>query len=91
MTLVNFGSGNGLRLRDWMGSQFGVTLGIPLDGVEEENGHLSDYLRIGHMGHVNAHMVLGVLAGLQAGMGALQIPHDPTGLEAAMKVIGEAA
>jgi alanine-glyoxylate transaminase/serine-glyoxylate transaminase/serine-pyruvate transaminase len=42
------------------------------------------------MGHVNAHMVLGVLASLQAGMAALQIPHGPTGLEAAMKVIAEA-
>jgi len=38
---------------------------------------------------VNAHMVLGVLGGLQAGMRALQIPHAPEGLEAAMAVIAE--
>jgi alanine-glyoxylate transaminase/serine-glyoxylate transaminase/serine-pyruvate transaminase len=49
----------------------------------------ADYLRIGHMGHVNAHMVMGVLGSLQAGMTALGIPHGPTGLEAAAKVIAE--
>jgi alanine-glyoxylate transaminase/serine-glyoxylate transaminase/serine-pyruvate transaminase len=87
VTLVNFGPGNGLRLREWMEANYGVTLGVPLDGMDAPD----DYLRIGHMGHVNAHMVMGVLAGLQAGMAALQIPHGATGLEAAMKVIGEAA
>lgn len=91
VTLVNFGHGNGLRLRDWMERNFGVTLGVPLEGVAQPGGSLDDFLRIGHMGHVNGHMVLGVLSGLQAGMGALQIPHGPTGLEAAMKVIAEAA
>ena len=87
VTTVNFGPGNGLRLREWMESDYGVTLGIPLEGMDAPD----DYLRIGHMGHVNAHMVMGVLAGLQAGMAALQIPHGATGLEAAMKVISEAA
>lgn len=86
VTLVNFGPGNGLKLREWMEHSYGVTLGIPLEGVENAD----DYLRIGHMGHVNGHMVMGVLAGLQAGMTALQIPHGATGLEAAMKVVAEA-
>lgn len=86
VTLANFGPGNGLKLRNWMEQSYGVTLGIPLEGVESAD----DFLRIGHMGHVNGQMVLGVLAGLQAGMTALQIPHGPTGLEAAMKVIAEA-
>jgi alanine-glyoxylate transaminase/serine-glyoxylate transaminase/serine-pyruvate transaminase len=89
VTTVNFGPGNGQRLRDWMTEQAGVTLGIPLSGVEGPDGDAADFLRIGHMGHVNAHMVLGVLASLQAGMAALQIPHGPTGLEAATKVIAE--
>jgi alanine-glyoxylate transaminase/serine-glyoxylate transaminase/serine-pyruvate transaminase len=66
-----------------------VTLGIPLGGVEGPGGNAADYLRIGHMGHVNAHMVMGVLGSLQAGMTWLGIPHGPTGLEAAAKVIAE--
>ncbi|GAB5448161.1 pyridoxal-phosphate-dependent aminotransferase family protein [Gymnodinialimonas sp.] len=86
VTLVNFGPGNGLKLRDWMENSYGVTLGIPLEGVDDPD----DFLRIGHMGHVNGQMVLGVLAGLQAGMTALQIPHGPTGLEAAMRLVAEA-
>jgi len=89
VTTVNFGPGNGQRLRDWMTSEAGVTLGIPLGSVEGPGGDPADFLRIGHMGHVNAHMVLGVLGSLQAGMAALQVPHGPTGLEAAMKVIAE--
>jgi alanine-glyoxylate transaminase / serine-glyoxylate transaminase / serine-pyruvate transaminase len=89
VTTVNFGPGNGKRMRDWMTTQAGVTLGIPLGGVEGPGGNAEDFLRIGHMGHVNAHMVLGVLGSLQAGMAALGIPHGPTGLEAAVKVIAE--
>jgi alanine-glyoxylate transaminase/serine-glyoxylate transaminase/serine-pyruvate transaminase len=89
VTTVNFGPGNGKRIRDWMTANAGVTLGIPLVGVEGPGGNADDYLRIGHMGHVNAHMLLGVLASLQAGMTALGIGHGPTGLEAAAKVIAE--
>ncbi|MDG4647388.1 aminotransferase class V-fold PLP-dependent enzyme [Roseibacterium sp. SDUM158017] len=89
VTTVNFGPGNGKRMRDWMTAEAGVTLGIPLGGVEGPGGNADDYLRIGHMGHVNAHMVLGVLGSLQAGMFALGIPHGATGMEAAMKVIAE--
>ena len=91
VTTVNFGPGNGDRMRAWMTDQVGVTLGIPLGGVEGPDASTGDFLRIGHMGHVNAHMVLGLLSGLQAGMTALQIPHGATGLEAAMKVIAAAA
>jgi len=89
VTTINFGPGNGQRLREWMTANAGVTLGIPLGGVEGPDAQKEDFLRIGHMGHVNAHMVLGVIANLQAGMAALQIPHGPTGLEAAVNVIAE--
>jgi hypothetical protein len=68
VTTVNFGPGNGKRMRDWMTQTAGVTLGIPLGGVEGPGSDAADYLRIGHMGHVNAHMVMGVLGSLQAGM-----------------------
>jgi hypothetical protein len=67
VTTANFGPGNGKRMRDWMTNTAGVTLGIPLGGVEGPGGDAEDYLRIGHMGHVNAQMVMGVLGSLQAG------------------------
>jgi alanine-glyoxylate transaminase/serine-glyoxylate transaminase/serine-pyruvate transaminase len=39
------------------------------------------------MGHVNAHMVLGTLATMQAGMQALDIPHGSGAMAAAAAVI----
>ena len=91
VTTVDFGTGNGQRLRDWMVAHAGVTLGIPLSGIRPEPEAGADFLRIGHMGHVNTHMVLGVIGSLQAGMVALDIPHGPTGLEAAARVIADAS
>jgi alanine-glyoxylate transaminase/serine-glyoxylate transaminase/serine-pyruvate transaminase len=58
-----------------------VTLGVPL-GHEPPDAHL----RIGHMGHVNAHMVLGVLGVMEAGLGALGVPHGP-GVAAAARAL----
>ncbi|NCT11959.1 MAG: alanine--glyoxylate aminotransferase family protein, partial [Rhodobacterales bacterium] len=60
----------------------GVTLGIGL-GRDPADA----YFRIGHMGHVNAHMVLGVLAVMEAGMTALAIPHGRGALDAAADVV----
>ena len=45
------------------------------------------FFRIGHMGHVNAHMVLGVLGAIEAGLAALGIPHDAGGVAAAARVL----
>lgn len=82
VTSVEAGPGNGDKLRAWCETQAGVTLGIGL-GRSPEDG----FFRIGHMGHVNAHMVLGVLASIDAGMKALQIPHGRGALDAAAEVI----
>ncbi len=46
-------------------------------------------LRIAHMGHVNAPMVLGTLGGIDTGLIALGIPHGPGGLRAATEWLGE--
>ncbi len=89
VTTVNMGEGNGQKMRDWMTDTAGVTLGIPLGGLAATPEAASAFLRIGHMGHINAHMALGVVASLQAGMAALQIPHDPSGLQAATEVIAQ--
>ncbi|MCA3453583.1 MAG: alanine--glyoxylate aminotransferase family protein, partial [Rhodobacter sp.] len=40
-----------------------------------------------HMGHVNAHMMLGALAVMEAGMQALGIAHGPGALDAAAAVV----
>jgi alanine-glyoxylate transaminase/serine-glyoxylate transaminase/serine-pyruvate transaminase len=89
VTTVNFGNRNAHRLRNWTTQQAGVTLGIPLAGVEAEGSAISNYLRIGHMGHINPHMVLGVIASLQAAMIALDIAHNPGGVDAAARVLAD--
>ncbi|MGR3486328.1 MAG: pyridoxal-phosphate-dependent aminotransferase family protein [Paracoccaceae bacterium] len=73
-------------LRAWCAEKTGVTLGI---GLGREPA--AAWFRLGHMGHVNAHMVLGALGAVDAGMKALGIPHGPGGLEAAASVIAERA
>ncbi|MDQ7776608.1 pyridoxal-phosphate-dependent aminotransferase family protein [Paracoccus aminovorans] len=65
-------------LRAWTAAKAGVTLGIGLGAPDPENA-----LRIAHMGHANAHQLLGVLAVIEAGLTALGIPHGPGAVEAA--------
>ena len=74
---------DGTRLRQWLEANAGVTLGIGLGMGTEEDPKGDGYFRIGHMGHVNAHMVLGVLATIEAGLTALDIPHGSGAVEAA--------
>ena len=81
---------NGTRLRHWTEKNTGVTLGIGLGMETEEDPHSTGFFRIGHMGHVNAHMVLGVLGSIDAGLKALRIPHGRGALEAASEVISAA-
>ena len=45
------------------------------------------FFRIGHMGHVNAHMVLGALGAIEAGLAALDIPHGSGGVSAAARAL----
>jgi len=84
VTTVRLPGDAGTRLRSWLEDQAGITLGIPLGAPEEEAPGI---FRIGHMGHVNAHMVLGVLGAIEAGMLALEIPHVPGGVMGAGTVI----
>ena len=86
VTSIGIGSPDGDRLRAWLEQVAGVTLGIGL-GREPADA----YFRIGHMGHVNAHMVLGVLASLDAGLKALDIPHGNGAVAAATQLIADAS
>lgn len=81
-TIPNGGAG---RLRSWLEQEAGVTLGIGLGMAMAHEPAYGDYLRIGHMGHVNAHMVMGVLGTMEAGMCALGIPHGAGAVEAAAR------
>ena len=81
-------SPKGTHLRRWMEAQTGVTLGIGIGMAPLDDPERDGFFRVGHMGHVNAHMVLGVLASMEAGMHAIGIPLTNSGVAAAAKVVG---
>lgn len=91
VTAARIGAPDATRLREWTEAQAGVTLGIGLGMAMPSDPAWHGFLRVAHMGHVNAHMTLGVLASMEAGMEALNIPHGPGALAAAAKVIAAAA
>lgn len=91
VTAARIGAPDGQRLRAWVEGQAGVTLGIGLGMESVEDPKATGFLRVAHMGHVNAHMTLGALAVMEAGLAALDIPHGPGALEAATRVIAAAA
>ncbi|WP_417525968.1 pyridoxal-phosphate-dependent aminotransferase family protein [Marinovum sp.] len=91
VTALALTSPQGQRLRDWCEQNAGVTLGIGLGMAPPDSEERHGFFRIGHMGHVNSHMVLGVLGAIEAGLAALAIPHRPGGIQAATQVISAAA
>jgi len=80
----------GLKLREWCEHQAGVTLGIGLGMAAPDDPARHGFFRFGHMGHVNAHMVLGMLASVEAGLGAIGAAHTPGGVSTAAQVISAA-
>jgi len=89
VTAVRIGAPHGTALRQWVEHKAGVTLGIGLGMAEPEDPAWHGFFRVGHMGHVNAHMVLGVLGVIEAGLQALDVPHGDGALAAAARVIAE--
>lgn len=77
-------------LREWCEQKAGVTLGIGLGMAMRDEPGWHGNLRVAHMGHVNPHMTLGVLAVMEAGLKSLGIAHGAGALDAATDVIAAA-
>ena len=71
-------------LLEFCAQRCGVVLGV---GIGPLSGRA---LRIAHMGHVNAPMILGTLAALEVALVALDIAHGKGGLQAAIDWLGDA-
>jgi len=73
-----------LPFKNWIERNTGVELGIGLgfEGPEYHDGNSA--FRIAHMGHLNPHMLLGVLASLEMGLIATNIPFEKGGLDNAI-------
>ncbi len=90
VTALRVDAPKGTALREWTAAKTGVTLGIGLGMAEPDDPAWHGYFRLAHMGHVNAHMVLGALGVIEAGMTALDIPHGSGALDAAARICATA-
>ena len=87
VTALRLEAPHGTALRDWTETQIGLTLGIGLGMAPPGDPAWHGFFRLGHMGHLSGHMVMGLLGGIDAGMKALKIPHGAGALEAASAVL----
>ena len=85
VTTVRIDGADPQRLRDYCAQVCGVTLG---EGIGDLSGR---GVRIAHMGHVNAAMVLGTLGSIEMGLSALGIAHRKGGVAAAVEFLAGAA
>ncbi|MGB3831957.1 MAG: aminotransferase class V-fold PLP-dependent enzyme [Mesorhizobium sp.] len=90
VTTARIAGGQATALRNWLEANTGVTLSFGLGMAAPGSAAADDYLRMAHMGHVNGHMTLGVLAAMEAGMQALGIPHGRGAVEAAAQTFANA-
>ena len=87
VTALRLQSPNATALRDWVESELGLTLGIGLGMATPGDPAWHGFFRLGHMGHVNGHMIMGLLGGIETGMRALGVVHGAGALDAAADVL----
>ena len=87
VTALHLGAPDGLNLRRWTQDTAGLTLGIGLGMSTPDDPKGDGFLRFGHMGHVNAQMIMSLLGTVQAGLCALEIPHGSGAVDAAAGII----
>ena len=82
-TIVMSDGGNPRPVIDFCRDICGVVLGIGISALDGKA------IRIAHMGHVNAPMVLGTLGSTETALKALGVPHG-AGVQAAVESLGSA-
>ena len=73
-------------MREWLEENFGLTLGIGLGMAAPKDPEINSYFRIGHMGHLNAHMLLGTLSSIEAGLSKFDIIYGRNAIQNAADV-----
>lgn len=84
VTVVRLNDAKPEPLRSFTQDVCGVTIGGTIGALEDQG------IRIAHMGHVNAVMLLGTLSAIELGMNKLDIAHGKGGVQAAIDYLGEA-
>jgi len=83
VTSVTTGSIDAVELRRLCRQQMGVTLGLGIGSDESAS------FRIGHMGHVNAPAILGVLGSIETALISMGAPLGASGVQAATAVLSQ--
>jgi len=86
VTTVRTAAGLAPKLRQWTEENTGLTLGIGLN-PSPTGEPIDDIFRIGHMGHMNPHALLGTLACIDTALVALDIIDSAVGVQAAVRDI----
>ncbi|MEM0949315.1 MAG: aminotransferase class V-fold PLP-dependent enzyme [Pseudomonadota bacterium] len=87
VTTLRLGGTKGRDLRAFVEAHTGLTLGLGI-GMDTADDRASvGYFRVGHMGYVNAQMVMGALGSIEVGMRGTGIPFETGGLSAAAEVM----
>lgn len=84
VTVVRIETGDVAALRTFTKEVCGVTIGGTIGDLSGKG------IRIAHMGHVNAVMLLGTLSAIELGLTKLGIPHGRGGVQAAMDYLATA-
>lgn len=84
VTVVRFEDHDPELLRSFTKDTCGVTIGGTIGGLAGQG------IRIGHMGHVNAVMLLGTLSAIELGLAKLGVPHGRGGVQAAVDYLAGA-
>jgi alanine-glyoxylate transaminase/serine-glyoxylate transaminase/serine-pyruvate transaminase len=80
---------NATALRNWVETELGLTIGIGLGMAAPGDPAWHGFFRLGHMGHVNGQMIMGMLGGIETGMRALDIVHGAGALDAAAGALAQ--
>ncbi|MGB1821319.1 MAG: pyridoxal-phosphate-dependent aminotransferase family protein [Ilumatobacteraceae bacterium] len=83
VTSVTTGSIDAVELRRLCRQQMGVTLGLGIGSDESAS------FRIGHMGHVNAPAILGVLGSIETALTSMGAPIGASGVQAATAALSQ--
>ena len=87
VTSIRLGGENGTRLRQWLQTKSGLTIGIGLGMSETEDPYGDGFVRFGHMGHVNTQMIMALLGTVETGLKAIGYKHGNGALEAASEIL----
>jgi len=87
VTSIRLGGENGTRLRQWLQTKSGLTIGISLGMSEPGDPDGDGFVRFGHMGHVNTQMIMALLGAVETGLRAIGYNHGNGALEEASEIL----